>query len=59
MAHLQASKIERVCDASRSDGGRVDVVDCDPFPTGELHLDCETGGSCIPPKSFGALNRLE
>ncbi len=42
MAHLEASKIERVCDASGSDGGRVDVVDCDPFPTGELHLDCET-----------------
>ncbi len=28
MAHLEASKIERVRDASRSDGGRVDVVDC-------------------------------
>ncbi len=29
----QASKIERVRDASGSDGGRVDVVDCSPFPT--------------------------
>ncbi len=38
---MQASKIERVRDASRSDGGRVDVVDCVQFPTGELNLDCE------------------
>ncbi len=41
-AYLQASKIERVRDASGSDGGRVDVVDCGPFPTGELDLDIET-----------------
>ncbi len=41
MAHLQANKIERVRDASRSDGGRVDAVDCGPFPTGELNLNCE------------------
>ncbi len=39
MAHLQASKIKRVRDASGSDGGRVDVVDCGPFPKGELNLD--------------------
>ncbi len=56
MAHLEASKIERVCDASGSDGGRVDVVDCDPFPTGELHLDCETfsrGGAVFLPSLLG------
>ncbi len=41
MAHLEASKIERVPDVSGSDGRRVDVVDCGPFPTGELNLDCE------------------
>ncbi len=41
MAHLQAGKIERVRDANGLDGGRVDVVDCGPFPTGELDLDCE------------------
>ncbi len=41
VAHLQTSKIERVRDASGSDGGRVDVVDCSPFTTGELVLDCE------------------
>ncbi len=41
MAHLEASKIERVCDASGLDGGRVDVVDCGLFPTGELNLDWE------------------
>ncbi len=33
VAHLQASKIERVRDAI---GGRVDVEDWGPFPTGEL-----------------------
>ncbi len=38
---MEASKIERVCDASESDGGLVDVVDCGPFPAGELNLDCE------------------
>ncbi len=38
---MQASKIERVRDASGSDRGRVDVVDCGPFPTGELDLDSE------------------
>ncbi len=41
VAQLQASKIERVCYASGSDGGCVDVVDCGPFPTGELDLDSE------------------
>ncbi len=41
MTHLEASKIERVRDASGSDGGRVDVVDCGPFPAGKLNLDCE------------------
>ncbi len=38
---MQVRKIERVRDASGSDGGRVDVVDCKPFLTGELDLDCE------------------
>ncbi len=42
MAHLQASKIERVHDASGSDGSRVNFVDCGPFQTGELDLDCES-----------------
>ncbi len=42
MAYLQVSEIERVRDASGSDGGRLDVMDCGPFPTGELNLDCET-----------------
>ncbi len=41
VAHLLVSKIERVRDASGSVGGRVDVVDCGSFPTGELDLDCE------------------
>ncbi len=41
VALLHASIIYRVRDASRSDGGRVDVVDCGPFPAGELNLDCE------------------
>ncbi len=36
---MQASKIERVRDASGSDGGRVGVVDCGPFPAGKLNLD--------------------
>ncbi len=40
MAHLQAGTIEPVRDASGSDRGRVDVVDCDPFPE-ELDLECE------------------
>ncbi len=39
--NLQVTKIERVRDAIGSDGGCVDVVDCGPFPTGELDLDCE------------------
>ncbi len=38
---MEASKIERVRDASGTDGGRVDVVDCGPFPVGKLNLDCE------------------
>ncbi len=38
---MQACKIERVRDASGSDGGRVNVVDCGPVPTGELGLDSE------------------
>ncbi len=38
---MQACKIERVRDASGSDGGRVDVVDRGPFPTGELNVDFE------------------
>ncbi len=33
VAHLQASKMERVRDTNESDGGRVDVVDFSPFPT--------------------------
>ncbi len=41
MTHLQASKLERVRDASGSGGGRVDIVDFGPFPTAELDLDCE------------------
>ncbi len=41
MVYLQASKIELVRDANGLDGGSVDVVDCGPFPTGELDLDCE------------------
>ncbi len=41
VAHLQVRKIERVRDASGSDGGHVHVVDCGPFPTGELDLDSE------------------
>ncbi len=41
MAHLEASKVERVRDASGSDGGRADVVDCGPFPTVEPDLDSE------------------
>ncbi len=41
VTHLEASKIERVRDASGSDGGRIDVVDCGPFPAGKLNLDCE------------------
>ncbi len=41
VAHLQASKIERVRDASGSGGGRADVVDCGHFSAGELDLDCE------------------
>ncbi len=44
MAHLQESKIERVRDASGSDGDRIDVADCDPFPTGELDLEAFGGG---------------
>ncbi len=40
VAHLEASKIERVRDASGSDGGRVDVVDYGLLPTGKLNLDC-------------------
>ncbi len=40
-ANLQASKIERVVGASGSDGGRVDVADCSPFPTGGLDLGRE------------------
>ncbi len=32
MAHLQENKIERVRDASGSDGDRIGVADCDPFP---------------------------
>ncbi len=35
------SKIERVGDASGSDGGRVDVADCSPFPTGGRDLGRE------------------
>ncbi len=38
---MQAKKIGRVRDASGSDGGRVDLVDCGPFPTGELNLGRE------------------
>ncbi len=41
VAHLQASKFERVHDAIGSDGGRVYVVDCGKFPTGELVLHSE------------------
>ncbi len=61
MAHLQASKIDCVRDANGSDGGRVDAVDCGPFPTGELNLDCEAflRGAVFLPKSSGTLNRLE
>ncbi len=39
--NLQARKIERVGDVSGSDGGRVDVADCSPFPTGGLDLGRE------------------
>ncbi len=38
---MQARKFARVRDSSRSDGGRVDVADSGPFPTGELDLDSE------------------
>ncbi len=41
MAHLQASKMVRVRDASGWDGGGVDVVACGPLPMGELDTDCE------------------
>ncbi len=41
MARLQVSKVERVRDASGSNGDRVNVVDCAPFPTGERDLLCE------------------
>ncbi len=39
MVHLQENKIERVRDASGSDGDRIDAADWDPFPTGELDLE--------------------
>ncbi len=42
MAHLQVRKIECVRDASLWEGGRVDVVDCRPFLTGELDMGSET-----------------
>ncbi len=38
---MEARKIERVRDASTSDGSRRDVVNCDPFLTEELDLDSE------------------
>ncbi len=41
VAHLQASKIELVRDASGADGGRVDVVNSGPFRLSELDLDYE------------------
>ncbi len=41
VTHLQASKVEGVRDASGSEGDRVDVVDCDPFPKRKLDLDSE------------------
>ncbi len=40
MVHLQARIIECVNDASESGWGCVYIVDCHPFPAGELDLDC-------------------
>ncbi len=39
---LQTRKIKPVRDASGSDGSRVEVMGCGPFPTRELNLGCET-----------------
>ncbi len=41
MAQLQASKIERVRDASESGGEGAGIVDCGQFSAGELGLGCE------------------
>ncbi len=41
LANLQAGKVERVGDASGSDGGHVDVADCSTFSTGGLDLGRE------------------
>ncbi len=61
VAQLQASKIERVRDASGSGGGGADIVDCGQFLVGKLGLGCEPfeRRGRNSPRSFGTQDRLE
>ncbi len=55
MAHLEASKIERVPDVSGSDGRRVDVVDRGPFPRYGLLISGRATASCLFVRSYFAI----